>query len=127
MPEESFSNSIYYLDLTTLMASRSFKKPAVISRRETKILDINPDEEDVPSRYTITAYGADYPVDGLVKRLQSNDIVIPTFDPEVAVDDSHQGFQRQFVWTKPQCDRFIDFLLLGFRFCDLQPYQGLLR
>lgn len=83
-------------------------------RRDIRVIDIDPEEEIVPSRYTITAYGADYPVDGLVKRLESEDIVIPTFDPEVPVDEKHLGFQRQFVWTKAQCDRFIDSLLLGF-------------
>jgi len=40
--------------------------------------------------------------------------VIPTFDPEVRVNDQVGGFQRQFVWTKPQCDKFIESLLLGF-------------
>ncbi|MBZ0145792.1 MAG: DUF262 domain-containing protein [Rhodocyclaceae bacterium] len=71
-------------------------------------------EAEVPQRYSITAYGADYPVDGLVKRLRSGDILIPTFDPELLVNDEVEGFQRQFIWTGPQCDRFIDSLLLGF-------------
>jgi hypothetical protein len=80
---------------------------------DENVEDIDSDSETVPYRYSITSYGADYPVDGLVKRIDSEDIVIPTFDPEVDVADSVAGFQRQFLWTKPQCDRFIESLLLG--------------
>jgi len=86
----------------------------VTQRRSSAVQDIDPQEEVSPARYSITAYGADYPVDGLVKRLRGGDIVIPTFDPDVPVDDQHKGYQRQFIWTKTQCDRFIDSLLLGF-------------
>lgn len=73
------------------------------------------DEPDEPStfRYQITAYGADYPVDALVKRISEGDIVIPTFDPEPKLEEI-EGFQRDFVWTKKQSDKFIDSLLLGF-------------
>jgi len=87
-----------------------------MAKRKSKerVQDENSDQETIPARYSITAYGADYPVDGLVKRLRSNDILIPTFDPDVSVDEDHRGFQRQFIWTKTQCDRFIDSLLLGF-------------
>ena len=79
--------------------------------------DIIDDTDDIhePStyRYRITAYGADYPVDALVKRLDAEDIIVPTFDPDRATGDV-KGFQRRFVWTKPQCDRFVESLLLGF-------------
>lgn len=77
------------------------------------VADIDETSESIPFRYTITSYGADYPVDGLVKRLKSEDIVIPTFDPESESSGSIEGFQRRFVWTKPQCDKFIESLLLG--------------
>ena len=53
-----------------------------------------------PVRYIITSYGADMPVDGLVKRLDREDIFIPEF-------------QRNFVWTVTQSSRFIESLLLG--------------
>jgi len=79
--------------------------------------EIIEDEDELqatsPYRYSITSYGADYPVDGLVKRLDADDIVIPTFDPEEKTVDEVEGFQRQFIWSKPQCDRFIESLLLG--------------
>jgi len=69
---------------------------------DTKILDNTGDAPDLDALplYSITAYGADLPVDGLVKRIQSQDIYIPSF-------------QRGFVWTKRQADRFVESLLLG--------------
>jgi uncharacterized protein with ParB-like and HNH nuclease domain len=61
--------------------------------------------EDVPEEhidfvYTITSYGADYPVDALVQRLKSGDIFIPQF-------------QRAYVWSYKEACRFIESLLLG--------------
>jgi hypothetical protein len=60
------------------------------------------EDADAPShvRYSIKSYGADYPVDALVKRLQNDSIIIPTF-------------QRGYVWTLPQASRFMESLLLG--------------
>lgn len=80
---------------------------------EEPVEDVEEKEATAPYRFTVTSYGADYPVDGLVKRLKAGDIAIPTFDPEVDPVIDVEGFQRQFVWTKPQCDRFIESLLLG--------------
>lgn len=37
------------------------------------------DEEVVPFNYSITSYGSDYPVDGLVKRVRAGDIIVPKF------------------------------------------------
>ena len=59
------------------------------------------DEEVVRAvRYSITSYGADYPVDALVTRLVTEEIEIPEF-------------QRKFVWTLSQSSRFVESLLLG--------------
>jgi hypothetical protein len=58
------------------------------------------ESKGVEFRYSITSYGADYPVDGLIKRLGSNDIFIPPF-------------QRRYVWKKSQSSRFVESLLLG--------------
>ncbi|MDO6458814.1 DUF262 domain-containing protein [Celeribacter halophilus] len=55
-------------------------------------------DEDVV--YQINTFGADYTVDGLVKRFDRGDI----FRPE---------FQRNFVWTLPQASKFIESILLG--------------
>ncbi len=84
-----------------------------MTQREEQVEDINESEETSPYRYSITSYGADYPVDGLVKRLEAGDIVVPIFDPEVNIGDEIEGYQRRFIWTKPQCDRFVESLLLG--------------
>jgi len=61
---------------------------------------IEDDESEGAVRFSISSYGADYPVDALVKRLNSGAIEIPKF-------------QRGFVWTLPQASRFIESLLLG--------------
>jgi Protein of unknown function DUF262 len=85
----------------------------VLDGNEESVADVDETSEIIPFRYAITSYGADYPVDGLVKRLQSQDIVIPTFDPETESPGSLEGFQRRFVWTTSQSDKFIESLLLG--------------
>lgn len=77
------------------------------------VLDIDPDQEVLSTSYEITSYGADYPVDGLVKRLDNEDIIVPSFDPRFEETDEIRGFQRRFVWSRPQMDRFIESLLLG--------------
>ena len=51
-------------------------------------------------RYSISSYGADMPVDGIVDRLKRKDIFIPPF-------------QREFVWSHTQASRFIESLLIG--------------
>lgn len=61
----------------------------------------------------ISYQGTDFDVEGLVRRLVRKDIVIPNFGHG---DDTLElaGFQRGFVWRRPQMDRFIESLLLGF-------------
>ena len=54
----------------------------------------------MPFRYSITSYGADYPVDSLVRRIEVGDISIPSF-------------QRGYVWSLREASRFIESLLLG--------------
>ena len=61
------------------------------------------EEEDAVEdnlRYEISSYGADYDVEGLVKRLRNGDAKIPEF-------------QRGYVWPIKQASRFIESLLLG--------------
>ena len=50
--------------------------------------------------YSITSYGIDYDVEGIVRRLKRGDIEIP-------------GFQRGFVWNQKRSSLFIESLLLG--------------
>lgn len=57
-------------------------------------------EEATSISFTITSYGADYPVDTLVKRMKAEAFFIPKF-------------QRNFVWSQRHASRFIESLLMG--------------
>lgn len=65
---------------------------------ETRVIDVL--DEVIPFRYSITSYGADYPVDSIVQRLGNEFIFVPVF-------------QRKYVWKLKQASRFIESLLLG--------------
>ncbi len=69
-----------------------------------EVVDEAADEDrravDVLPRFDITSYGADYPVDALVKRFEAGDIEVPQW-------------QRGFVWSRSDASRFIESLLLG--------------
>lgn len=72
-----------------------------IAERDTRIIDnLGDQEEIIPFQYSITSYGADYPVDSLISRLNDESIYVPLF-------------QRRFVWTLRQASRFVESLLLG--------------
>jgi uncharacterized protein with ParB-like and HNH nuclease domain len=62
--------------------------------------DDETENETIGFRYVITSYGADYPVDSLMKRIKDKVIFIPPF-------------QRQFVWNINEASKFIESLLLG--------------
>lgn len=69
--------------------------------QEVAIVDeAEQDDTVIPERYAITSFGADYDVEGIVKRLQRGEIFIPEF-------------QRDYVWTIKEASRFIESLLLG--------------
>lgn len=89
------------------------EQPPAEEVEQDDVFDVDPDQEVITTTYDITSYGADYPVDGLVKRLDQQDIVVPSFEPMFEGSDEVQGFQRRFVWTRPQMDKFIESLLLG--------------
>jgi Fic family protein len=57
-------------------------------------------EESSNIQYAIASYGADFDVDGLVRRINRHDIIIPSF-------------QRAYVWNAVEASRFIESLLLG--------------
>ena len=82
-------------------------------REEEKIDDLDESEEIIPYTYTITSYGADYPVDSLIKRCQAGDIIVPTFNWMPEENTDVVGFQRQYVWPRPKADKFVESLLLG--------------
>ena len=77
------------------------------------VLDLDEAGEVVPFTYSITAYGADYPVDGLIKRLRAEAISVPRFSTPLSEAGPRVRFQREFVWKKQQSNRFIESLLLG--------------
>ena len=58
------------------------------------------DSSVAPVRYEITSYGVDFDVEGLRRRLQRDEIIIP-------------GFQRKYVWNLSDASKFIESLLLG--------------
>ena len=57
-------------------------------------------EDEGKKDFSITSYGADYTVDGLVKRMDSDAFEIPSF-------------QRRFIWSQRHASRFIESLLMG--------------
>lgn len=85
----------------------------IVPPGDEEVDDLDEVSEVLPESFSITSYGADYPVDGLVKRLDAGDIIIPLFSMEPEQGQTTVGFQREFVWKKSQADRFIESLLLG--------------
>jgi len=75
--------------------------------------DLEALEEPDPNPEPVSYTGSDFDAEGLVRRLDRGDIVVPTFG---ARDETIEtaGFQRSFVWRRPQMDRFIESLLLGY-------------
>lgn len=69
---------------------------------ETEIEGLDHDEEisDRDVVYDINTFGADFTVDGLIKRFDRGDIFVP-------------DFQRNYVWSWPQASKFIESILLG--------------
>lgn len=100
-----------------IMTDESFKPSP------TPVDDLDPEElapedrealDDAdPSPEPVTYSGSDFDVEGLVRRLERNDIVIPTFGGGDSGLETAR-FQRRFVWNRPQMDRFIESLLLGY-------------
>jgi hypothetical protein len=86
---------------------------ALDAEDEEQVDDLDEAQEVIPYNFTITAYGADYPVDSLVKRIGTNDIVVPRFSWSPKEQSDIVGFQREYVWPRTKADRFIESLLLG--------------
>lgn len=83
------------------------------NRVEEEVDVLDEADEVIPYTCGITFYGADCPVDSLVKQLDRGDIIVPTFDWVSEEDNRIVGFQREYVWPKPKADKFIESLLLG--------------
>ncbi|WP_409422738.1 DUF262 domain-containing protein [Pseudaeromonas sp. ZJS20] len=54
----------------------------------------------VPFSETITSYGADFPVESIVRRIEAGEVYVP-------------DFQRKYIWKNAEASRFIESLLLG--------------
>ncbi len=67
---------------------------------EAGVEDESAEEATSAASFSITSYGADYPVDTLVKRMRGEAFFIPKF-------------QRSFVWSQRHASRFIESLLMG--------------
>jgi len=67
--------------------------------KDTIIVD-DTEGEELDFRYEITSYGADYPVDSIIKRIKDDIIYVPKF-------------QRKYVWNIAQASKFIESLVLG--------------
>ena len=57
-------------------------------------------EQPCDIKFNISSYGADYSVDTLIKRLESEAFYVPQF-------------QRRFVWSQRHASRFLESLLMG--------------
>jgi Protein of unknown function DUF262 len=87
------------------------------AREDVLVLDVDADITDDTAPTAAQAlryYGVDFDIEGLVRRFERRDLVIPSFDPAYESALTVQGFQRRFVWPKRQMDRFIESLLLGY-------------
>lgn len=73
-----------------------------VERAESDIVveDILDSEEEIPFRYSISSYGADYTLDSLVRRIGDGSILVPSF-------------QREYVWSKKQASLLIESFLMG--------------
>jgi len=80
---------------------------------EELVDDLDEVSEVIPFTYAITSYGADYPVDSVVKRIGTQEIAVPRFGDKQNTTSQVVGFQREYVWPRPKADRFIESLLLG--------------
>jgi hypothetical protein len=62
--------------------------------------DAEKDDFLAPVRYAITSFGADFDVEGVVKRINRGEISVPSF-------------QRGYIWNIKEASRFVESLLLG--------------
>ena len=72
------------------------------------------DETLVPvSTPSLSYFGADFDVAGLVRRYNDEDIFVPQYDPDGSDGSTLEGFQRPQVWTVKKMEAFMESLLLG--------------
>ncbi|WP_346007519.1 DUF262 domain-containing protein [Janibacter terrae] len=67
-----------------------------------------------PAEESLRHFTADFDVAGIVRRMNDGNFTVPNFDPPPVSGTGYAGFQRNYIWTKKQKDRFIESLLLGY-------------
>lgn len=92
-----YVNESYDLHLTGNLNKYLFNQPPLIDTGE---IEDEAENEILNFRYSISSYGADYPVDAIVKRINDKVIFVPPF-------------QRRFVWNIKEASRFIESLIIG--------------
>lgn len=79
-----------------ILATEEYQEGRVL---DTEI-DDNAEEENESIYFSVSSFGADYTVDGLIKRLEKKQIIVPRF-------------QRRYVWDIKKASRFIESLIIG--------------
>lgn len=67
---------------------------------DAEVEDVLGTEEEIPFKYSISSYGADYTLDSLVRRIGDGSIIVPSF-------------QREYVWNQKQASLLIESFLMG--------------
>ena len=67
---------------------------------EEPVEDLDELNETLPTSFSINAYGADYPVDSLAKRMEQGDIVVPRFSVEPEEGQSTSGIPARICLEK---------------------------
>lgn len=63
---------------------------------------------------TLRHFTADFDVAGIVRRMNDKNFIVPSYNPPPDTHANYAGFQRDYVWSKKQKDRFIESLLLSY-------------
>ena len=85
------------------MVAENITEPVLVGGEDDVKIEADYNNEETEARiqeYSITSYGIDFDVEGIVRRLKRGDIEIP-------------GFQRGFVWNQRRSSLFIESLLMG--------------
>jgi hypothetical protein len=79
---------------------QSANEPETSGATEEIYDEAEKDDVTAPVRFDVTSYGADPDVEGLVRRLRRQEILIPPF-------------QRDYIWNISEASQFIESLLMG--------------
>ena len=98
------SNDLELETTDGVIAASNFENDTIDGEWSDLVSTVDDDTEtdDIAEsvNYRITSYGADFDVEGLVRRLNRGNVFVPSF-------------QRGFVWSLQRASQFIESLLLG--------------